>query len=194
MKSGLRKLKSNTGFSLAEMLITILILLMVSSVVAGGIPAAANAYTKAVDAANAHALLSTTVSALRDEFSTAWNVEMENGAITYFSSDTGSQSRIRVDGGSILLQEYADLADEAKATGGTAPVPERPIISNASTVKGKLSVICESITYDANTNLVTVEGLKVQRNASGNTGGGTVIAQMPASGFQIRVLSGEAKT
>ena len=62
-----QKLNSQDAFTLAETLITVLILLMVSAVVAGGIPAAANAYRKAVDAANAHVLLSTTVNALRSE-------------------------------------------------------------------------------------------------------------------------------
>ena len=57
-----QKLKSRLGFTLAEMLMSVLILLMVSSVVAGGVPVAANAYYKVVDAANAQVLLSTTVT------------------------------------------------------------------------------------------------------------------------------------
>ena len=43
-----RKLKSRHGFTLAEVLMAVLILLMVSSVVAGGVPVAANAYYKVV--------------------------------------------------------------------------------------------------------------------------------------------------
>ena len=66
MTTAFRKLNQQNGFSLAEMLVAILILLMVSSVVAGGVPAASNAYSKAVDAANAQVLLSTAATALRD--------------------------------------------------------------------------------------------------------------------------------
>ena len=70
----LRKLNQKAGFTLAETLVTILILLMVSSIVAGGIPAATNAYYKAVDGANAQVLLSTAATALRDELGTARDI------------------------------------------------------------------------------------------------------------------------
>ena len=53
------KLNNEDGFTLAETLMTVLIMLLVSSVIAAGIPAAAKAYRKAVDAANAQVLLST---------------------------------------------------------------------------------------------------------------------------------------
>ena len=55
----MKRLNSRTGFTLAEVLITVLILLMITAVVAGGMPVAANAYYKVVDAANAQVLLST---------------------------------------------------------------------------------------------------------------------------------------
>ncbi len=68
MRSILKKLKKGkAGFSLAETLIAILILLMVSAIVAGAMPAAASAYQKTVDAANAQILLSTAMTVLRDE-------------------------------------------------------------------------------------------------------------------------------
>ena len=67
-----KKLKrSQAGFTLAETLIAILILLMVSAIVAGAIPTASNVYVKTVDAANAQVVLSTAVTALRDELGTA---------------------------------------------------------------------------------------------------------------------------
>ena len=76
------KLKEKRGFTLAEMLITMLILLMVSSVVAMGVPSAVRAYSKVVDAANAQLLLSTTVTQLRRELSLAKGVKLEsNGTL-----------------------------------------------------------------------------------------------------------------
>ena len=51
-----RRLSDSCGFTLAELLLVILILLLVSSVVAAGVPAAANAYQKVVDSANAQLL------------------------------------------------------------------------------------------------------------------------------------------
>gem|GEM_PF-1234797 len=83
MRMAMKKLrKSRAGFTLAETLICVLILLMVSAIVGAAIPSAANAYKNAVDAANAQVLLSTTLTALRDEFSTAKQVQWTSGENT----------------------------------------------------------------------------------------------------------------
>ena len=206
MKKALQKLNSQAAFTLAETLITVLILLMVSAVVAGGVPAAANAYAKAVDAANAHVLLSTTVDALRSELSTAWDVENlksdeagEKG-ITYYSSATGSQAKIYISDsdGKIMLQEYVDLLAARKeetssstgASGSTVDnsiVPARQIVSDAMTIKGKLTIGCGdgAISYDKTTGIVTVKGLQVKK-------GDQTIVKMPEAGLTIRVITKEA--
>ena len=109
MKNTTRKLKKSAGFTLAETLITVLILLMVSSVVAGGVPAAANAYRKAVDAANAHVLMSTAVNALRSELSTAWGVSANNSELIYYSARTGARTKLYNGTGdqkTIMVQDY----------------------------------------------------------------------------------------
>jgi len=82
-----KRITSRAGFSLAETLIAILILLMVSAIVAGAIPAASNVYAKTVDAANAQVLLSTVVTVLRDELSTASITKTESAAIEYVGND-----------------------------------------------------------------------------------------------------------
>ena len=89
-----QKLKRESGFTLAETLMAVLILLMVSAVVATGIPAAANAYNKAVDAANAHVLLSTMVTALRDELGMAKEVEVDGTTMSDIQSDSRSSNQI----------------------------------------------------------------------------------------------------
>lgn len=106
----IEKLKRASGFTLAETLMTVLILLMVSGVVAGGIPAAVTAYSKAVDAANAQVLISTTVNALRAELCTAKDVQIktdDQNAIFYISPTTGSKTKIFIgndkDGESTIL-------------------------------------------------------------------------------------------
>ncbi len=189
MKRVLRKLRSREGFSLAEMLITVLILLMVSAVVAGGVPAAVNAYKKAVDAANAHSLLSTTVNALRRELSTAWDVSVSGNKIKYYSSDTGSQSEISVVGDRIMLQEYYDWEAFDSGTAVTKPA-QRPLVTDATAIKGKLR-----ITYDKaypDKGMITITGLKVfNTEASGEA----PIAKMPdidgkEAVLQIRVITG----
>ena len=77
------RLKSRRGFTIGEVLVSVLILMMVFSIVAAGIPAAANAYYKVVDAANAQMLLSTTLTRLRTELSTATQVKCSGTTIEY---------------------------------------------------------------------------------------------------------------
>lgn len=179
MKKILQKRLNKSGFTLAETLVTVLILLMVSAVVAGGVPAAANVYMKAVDAANAHVLLSTTVNSLRSELVSAREVENKGtNTIIYYNAMRGSHSMIKVENGVIQLQEY--VADEMAT--GAMTTEGRSLVSNAATVRGKLSVTCTGIRYEDG--IVTVSGLNVSRND-------TVIAQIPESGLQIRVISGE---
>ena len=137
----LQKLNNSYGFSLAETLVAVLILLMVSAVVAGGIPAAVNAYTKAVDAANAQVLLSTTVNALRNELSTARDVNpIETNKISYESSYTGSRSIISIENG-IEIMEYADRMEDVLDSLDDSPPAFRPLVSNAA--KDGFTVICD---------------------------------------------------
>ncbi len=90
-----KRRKNRAGFTLAETLIAVLILVMVSGIVAGALPAASSAYTKTVDAANAQILLSTAVTVLREELSTAADahVEIDNKTIRY-NGDTGKERTI----------------------------------------------------------------------------------------------------
>ncbi len=120
----LRRLKNDKGFTLAETLIAVLILLMVSAVVALGIPAASNAYAKAVDGANAQVLLSTSITALRNQLEFAKDISVKDYTpvgstevlqkIEYISSDNGGRSIISNsdDKSGIMLYEYADPDDQ----------------------------------------------------------------------------------
>ncbi len=111
-----RKQRNSAGFSLAETLMAVLILLMVSAVVAAGMPMAREAYEKAVDAANAQTLLSTTAAMLRSELSEA-NCEGEvapGASITYCSGRTG------------LITTLSTPPADAEASVGGVPAGELP--------------------------------------------------------------------
>ena len=125
MKNTTQKLKNSAGFTLAETLITVLILLMVSSVVAGGVPAAANAYRKAVDAANAHVLLSTTVNALRSVLSTAWGVSANNSELSYYSARTGAKTKIYNTDSTIMVQDYLEYGESQSQSENTDNTDDR---------------------------------------------------------------------
>lgn len=151
-----RKLKNQKGFSLAETLLAVLILLLVSLIVANGLPAARSAYTNAVLGANARSLLSTTVSALRDELGTTWGdveVDDDNTEVTYYSADTGNRSKLKNgDNGTIVITEY--VSTDGLNTGEGVGEP-RDLIS-VETLAKDLSVSYENVYYTVNKYIPTV--------------------------------------
>ena len=118
-----QKLRSRSGLSLAETLFAVLILVLVSIIVAEGMPAAKNAYEKVVVAANAKVMLSNAVAMLRNELALAQRivVDQTDNSITYFSADRGATSKIYLSpsgdeqfpAGTVMLQEYLDYGDAA---------------------------------------------------------------------------------
>lgn len=162
----MRKLKGRAGFSLAETLLAVLILLLVTTIVASGVPVARNAFEKVVRASNAQALLSTTVSALRDELGTAWDVQLDPTdtnklTLKFISADTGARSRLTFDAAKkqIVLNEYIDVADlgiDVK----TGEANDRPLVSEA-TATGGFYVKYDEAVPNADSGTVTFTNLKV---------------------------------
>ena len=196
----LRKLNKAAGFTLAETLVAVLILLMVSAVVAEGLPAAVNAYRKAVDASNAQILLSTTVDALRGELSTAWDIKVgvDGTTISYQSSHTGGKSRIYIRNGQIWMQEYVKddsapdwLADKKEYGEGKILPSEALTKSLAGEMKVTYSAAAEVKDENGRVEYVKITGLEVKSAED------KVAAKMPDSEsgpdkevLLIRVLSG----
>ena len=154
-----KKMNNRSGFTLAETLLAVLILLLVSGIVATGIPAARNAYLNVVVGANAQALLSTTAAALRDELGTAWGIKAKDNKLTYYSADTGAKSILSKTDKSIILQEYVSQkgfnVSESISVGD-----ERPLVSDKA-VTSDLTVTYGGVTYDDKTGVVTFTGLCV---------------------------------
>ena len=151
----IKKIKQNqSGFSLAETLMAVLILLMVSEVVAVGIPSAASALSKIVDASNAQLLLSTTITKLRDELSTARVNDTDNIVCSAASIQF-------VDGSGILCEIRCVTEGDAKGIyikEGTTD--ERLLISNAAANKN-LHAEC---TFGYDKGIVTISGLKILKD------------------------------
>ncbi len=166
-----KKLHSGKGFTLAETLLAVLILLMVSGIVASGIPSAKSAYEKVVLASNARILLSTTTSALRSELGSAKDVEIvtagtgeqANSVITYYNTGRNSSSKIYVNNKDdeqpeIMLQRYFS------AEGLSADYAATPLVSDAAAT-ADLYVTYESVTYDKTTGIIKFTNLAVMRES-----------------------------
>ena len=166
-----KKTNNMWGFSLAESLVAIIILLLVSSIVAAGIPAAVAAYDKAVTGANAQALLSTAVTALRDELGTARDIEvLENKRVQYYSADTMSVSEMYLSSdatrtGEIILKEYIPY----EISGETASISasERRLVT-PSAATNHLYVTFESISRVPDKDIISITGLKVLQEGHNN--------------------------
>lgn len=141
-----KKLKGKSGFTLAETLLAVLILLLVSTIVANGIPVARNVYNNVIVGANAQMLLSTAVTALRNELGTARDVRISGTNIIYFKSSIGSYSKLSVDGtNGIQLMDYVNQSDGSPipVKGASTTRTSHNLVSGAASNKNLI------IKYDA---------------------------------------------
>ena len=180
------RLKNRSGFTLAELLITLIILLLAATIVTTGVPAAANALRKTVDASNAQLLLSTTMTRLRGELSAA----------TVDKDKTGEQKITYTNAAGIpcvlYCGEYEDKTTHEKTEGillkaeTDSEKVEYLLVSKQAA--GSLVVSFNDASYDETSGVVTISGLKVTK------GGSTLAAVTNDAGgpgdYMIRVLGG----
>ena len=163
-----RRLSGRGGFTLAETLLAVLILLLVSVIVANGVPVARNVYQKVVLTANAQDIMATAVSALRDELGTAWDVAVNDVRgqasgtfLTYYSADTGARSKLSAEGSpaQIMLQENVGVA--GLGVTDNADSVARPLVSDKESAgKSRLYVTYQSVSYDKDRGTVTFTNLR----------------------------------
>lgn len=190
--------------TLVETLATTLILLMVSGIVAAGIPVAKSVYGRIVMASNAEVLLSTTISTLRNELSTAREVQVgkrngdaPNTIITYYSESNNATSKIfsADSGDKITKSNAAGTALEEVAVFPLHAIAYQRYVSSDPSMNdgpttylvsteastGDLYVAFDSVTY-AN-GIITFHNLSVNR-----TNGTTGLAKRDT--FSVRVIAG----
>ena len=63
----IHKLRSRQGFSMSELLVTLILVGLITTAVAGGISMVARSYTRVVDRADAEQLRATTLNKMQDE-------------------------------------------------------------------------------------------------------------------------------
>jgi Tfp pilus assembly protein PilV len=92
----MRKLRSAVGASLAETLVTILLLSIILSAVVAGIPAVMSAYREVRLKADAQTLLATAVTAVTDELRYAENVQYSSDYSFYSSKRSATIELVSV--------------------------------------------------------------------------------------------------
>jgi Tfp pilus assembly protein PilV len=169
------KLGKDRGMTVLETLISMFILMMVTVVVATGIPTAANAYSKVLDSANAQILLSTAMTKLRDELETADNIKVDGTSITYTTNSYG-ESMIYLNQKSghghinaVRLWEYiiGEATDAAQDDAVSNNINRLLVSQKAS--NDNLYLTYDYITYKKGTNYITFEGLVVKKKDTDQT-------------------------
>lgn len=161
--------RSVAGFSLTEMIVTMLILALAATLMATGIPVAVDTYHKTVNSANAQVALSTTITVLRSEFGSSTKLEVKGGTLYYRCSE-GSWARVSNPEGDeeyrgLVKRFYAETPEggvgdpiKTKDKEGNEKQLAYPIISN-SAVTEPLRVQMGGIAREGN--IVKITNLRV---------------------------------
>lgn len=139
-----KKTRRKNGFTLAEVLLAMLILLLVSGIVVGGIPAAINAYKKIVLSANAHALISTTMVELRDKLALSKEIDLSGGTLVFVSNDGRKYSLSLKDKDGLYLSDITADGSDASRLLVSDPATTKELYAKFKTVSyaaGKNNVI-----------------------------------------------------
>ncbi len=140
-----RRLKGRKGFSLAEMLVTLIILSMLSSVACMGITTALQDRAKAIKVADAQSVASTAAQALADQIRYGRDISVGTDCVALTSSTYGAGVTLKLDGGRLVAQgsgKSYDLLGE-KAYSGLS-VDGLEFAQSSGAVNIKLSVAGDS--------------------------------------------------
>ncbi len=157
-------LDSQRGFSLTEMLLALALFVILTGMVAMGIPVATRTYTRAVDGSNAQTLLSTATTTLRDELSLATGT-MEVGDQRYYEDALGQWCRLETkDAGTTdarIVKQVYKSAEGGSGPDTTAMDGEADLIT-AAAITDSLGLSFEGeLEYDSANDLFRIRGLQV---------------------------------
>lgn len=183
------KLRQNAAFTLAEALVATIIMLLVTSIMVAGIPAAIRAYDKVVIASNAEVLMSTAMAEIRNELTTARDISVTDGnEISFYNERAGFTSKIYCAQSAdteddesvrdIMYQRYYasgggddSMIDDAYTEGGSGGSTDaETIVSEAASDKNHgLHVEYGSVSYVPGSGYVKFEDIKVKRKDGSDT-------------------------
>lgn len=165
-------LHSQKGFSLAELMITLILVGLITLAVAGGVGMVVRSYSKVVDRADAEQLLSTAVSRITDELSYAMPYDAKNTVkdptntktVDFVSGLTGM--RVRITAGTDT-DESMHMYYYYKENPSSTELTEIPLID--SKLQKRMSINFGNISYDKDKGLFTIEDIAVKLKGRGDT-------------------------
>ena len=192
--------REGQGYTLAETLLTVLILLMVSGIVATGVPVAKNIYEKVVLGANAQVLLSNAVTSLRYELGTAMNVQIEGTSLTYTSAHSGMRSQIFLGGTGTEGEQSGHSVSEGIVLSEFDGQSVKRLVSRGAggtnNTRGNMFVFYESVTREEDR--LVFHDLTVYYHLGGDSAGfaetlssSSRLAELPE--FSVRVIGSFAE-
>lgn len=170
------KLRSHKGLSVLELLLTTIILLLITQMMADGIPVVIRLYRRTVDTANAQAYLSTTMIALRSKLSVASgvNIDADGKPECFRDPEKGYYYTINNDPTKGIQIQYLNMDKQTKYFDpdtsqwvDIAPLPLIQTVQGAQNEKNRLISTYDKITQTGNA--FTIEGLKVVSNDGTST-------------------------
>lgn len=184
--------RRNGGFTISESLAALIILLLVTAIVAAGIPAAARSYERVTLASTSEVLLSTSMSALRNELSSARDVTILNNgdSLQYYNVAFGSMSTISKDSsltdengdGNIMYSRYS--ADDLIQAYPSKSQAEAPVSLVTDEAAGKdLFVTFDKVSLKPHDNVIRFTNLRVVKKSTGEVT--TAVAPV----YSIRMFS-----
>lgn len=169
------------GFTLAETVIALLVVVMVTAVVAAGIPVAAKALRDVVDASHAQVLMSTTMTSMRDELSMATNIQCDEGGRIVYTDSSGVLSELVVKTGGIYLTKFASPDGSFEG----AVTEQRRLVSDQAATEGLHESFSEAV-FDADKGIVYIKNLRVCRGTGSEE---KELAQLGDVAYEIKVIA-----
>lgn len=175
------------GFTLAETLLAMMLLLISSALLVAGLPAAFNAYKKVTLTAEANVLISTTMTELRDKLAFAEDVTIAGKNIT-FTSNNGRKYTLGFndDQAGLYLLDSSDN-DYNPGEAGTYVKDSQLLVSDEAAVR-ELCVDYDSVGLDGN--VLSFKDLNVYLKSETNRTKDKALVKI--DDFKVRLLmSGE---
>ena len=200
------RISGSNGFSLSELLLTVIILLLATSIVAAAMPSMVRYLDSIITIANSETLLSTAMVQIRDELDKCVEVEVkkqEDGTYTlekyrtkespWKSLDFGDELKIRYytinSINNRTLTPYSYDSGGAYAESGAAGA-----ISGTTVIQGtrlahrdNLQIRVDSITYNKSGKTFTISGLAAYRSSNPNE---AVVTRDP---FTVKIYNTHVK-